>query len=133
MYARPPLYAGEIVDTHLHLWDLKELNLPWVAGLTGNAKTILGKDYKIGDYAEASKGCNVTKAVYMEVDVAEDNEVKEADFVAKLSEFGKSPMVGAVIGGRPASDGFKDYLDRYKGNAAIKGVRQLLRGTLLKH
>src|SRR5436190_1284777 len=41
----PPAYEGEIVDTHLHLWDLKILNLPWVASATGAARQILGHSY----------------------------------------------------------------------------------------
>ena len=68
----------------------------------------------------------VTRAVYMEVDVAESDEVKEADYVTRLCLAGKSPMVAAVISGRPASGGFGDYLDRFKGNAPIKGLRQVL-------
>lgn len=120
------LYAGPIVDTHEHLWNLKELRLPWVASLTGKPKEILGRDYLPSDYAEATRGLNVTRAVYMEVDVAEADQVKEAEYVTKLCTEGKTPMVAAVISGRPASDGFKDYLDRFKGNKYIKGLRQVL-------
>ena len=35
-------------------------------------------------------------------------------------------MEAAVISGRPASDGFGDYLDRFRGNPSIKGLRQVL-------
>jgi len=124
--AAQPLYNGLIVDTHQHLWNLKELRLPWVAGLTGKPKEILGRDYLPSDYATATKGLNVTKSVYMEVDVAEADQVKEADYVTGLCQEGKTPMVAAVISGRPASPGFKDYLDRFKGNKYIKGLRQVL-------
>jgi len=34
--------------------------------------------------------------------------------------------VAAVISGRPASDGFKKYLDPFKNSRIIKGVRQVL-------
>jgi L-fuconolactonase len=124
--AADPVYTGPIVDTHEHLWNLKELKLPWVASLTGKPKEVLGHDYLIGDYAEAAKGLNVTKSVYMEVDVAETDEVKEADFVTQVCTEGKTPMVAAVIGGRPASDVFKNYLDRFKNNKYVKGLRQVL-------
>jgi len=124
--AAEPLYAGPIVDTHEHLWDLKTLRLPWVAGLTGKAKETLGRDFLISDYAEAAQGLNVTKSVYMEVDVAEADQVKEAEFVTKVCAEGKTPLVAAVIAGRPASAGFADYLDRFKGSKYIKGLRQVL-------
>jgi predicted TIM-barrel fold metal-dependent hydrolase len=124
--ALPDLYAGEVIDTHQHLWNLKELRLPWVSDLKGKPKDILNRDYLLSDYAEATRGLNVTRTVYMEVDVAEEDQVKEAEFVTRVCAGGKSHMVAAVISGRPASDGFKDYLDRFKGNKFIKGLRQVL-------
>jgi len=120
------LYDGEIVDTHLHLWDLKALRLPWVASATGRAKEILGHDHLLADYAEAARGLKVTRAVYMEVDVAESDEIREAEDITRLCAEGRSPMVAAVISGRPASDGFAGYLDRFQGNPTIKGLRQVL-------
>ncbi len=126
--ADPPLYDGEIVDAHLHLWDLKVVRLPWVESATGRTKEVLAHDHRLSDFAEATRGLNVTRAVYMEVDVAESDEVKEAEYVTRLCAEGRSPMVAAVISGRPASDGFGDYLDRFRGNPYIKGVRQVLHG-----
>jgi L-fuconolactonase len=122
----PGVYDGEIIDTHQHLWDLKQLRLPWVEGLTGRPKTILGHDHLPSDYAEASRGTGIGRTVYMEVDVAEDDEVKEAEYVAAICAEGKTPMKAAVISGRPASIGFATYLDRFKGKASIKGLRQVL-------
>jgi len=119
-------YDGEIVDTHLHLWDLKLIQPPWIGTSTGHAKEVLARDHKLADFAEAAKGLKVTRAVYMEVDVAESDEIKEAEYVTRLCSVGKSPMVAAVISGRPASNGFGDYLDRFKNNRTIKGIRQVL-------
>jgi L-fuconolactonase len=120
------LYSGEIVDTHLHLWDLKALRLSWVASATGKAKDVLAHDHLLSDYARATEGLKVTRAVYMEVDVAEEDEVKEAEFVSKICAEGRSPMQAAVISGRPASSDFPAYLDRFKENRYIKGLRQVL-------
>lgn len=121
-----PLYDGEIIDTHLHLWDLKALRLPWVESATGPAREVLAHDHGLPDFAEATRGLNVTKAVYMEVDVAEADEVKEAETVARLCAEGRSPLVAAVISGRPASDGFGAYLDRFQGIPQIRGLRRVL-------
>ena len=119
-------YSGEIVDTHLHLWDLKALRLPWVASSEGKAREVLAHDHLLSDYAKATDGLKVTRAVYMEVDVAEEDEVKEAEYVSRLCLEGGSPLQAAVISGRPASDGFPAYLDRFRGNRFIKGLRQVL-------
>lgn len=126
--AAPP-YDGEIVDTHLHLWDLERLRLPWVASATGHAKEVLAHDHLLSDFAEATQGLKVTRAVYMEVDVAEEDQVKEAEYVSGLCAEGKSPMVAAVVSGRPASEGFGAYLDRFRGNPYIRGLRQVLHGS----
>ncbi len=119
-------YSGEIVDTHLHLWDLRVLRLPWVASATGKAKDVLAHDHLLSDYAKATEGLKVTRAVYMEVDVAVEDEVKEAEYVTRICAEGRSPMRAAVISGRPASEDFAAYLDRFNGNRYIKGLRQVL-------
>ena len=124
--AEPPPYAGEIVDAHLHLWDLQVVRPPWVAAATGRAREVLAHSHKLADFALASQGLNVTRAVYMEVDVAEADQVREADDVTRLCGAGGSPLVAAVVSGRPAGAGFAAYLDRFRGNPAIRGVRQVL-------
>lgn len=120
------LYDGDIVDTHQHLWDLEQFRLPWQAGLKDDAQKILARNYLLADYAEASKGLKVTKSVYMEVDVALQHQIKEAEYVTAICKTGKSTMQAAVISGRPADDNFGKYLNLFKDNQYIKGLRQVL-------
>lgn len=112
-----------IVDTHQHLWDIKRFHLPWLSGVP----KVLDRSYGPSDYAQAIEGLNVVKSVYMEVDVAPDEQQAEADYVLGLCKAGKTTMVGAVISGRPGEpDAFRKYITQFKGNKAIKGVRQVL-------
>ncbi len=111
-----------IIDTHQHLWDLSKFQPPWLSG----APEILSKSYVTQDFLEATAGLNVVKAVYMEVDVDPKQQVEEAEHVIALSKSNDHPTVGAVISGRPNSDGFKPYIMRYKDSPYIKGVRQVL-------
>jgi L-fuconolactonase len=46
--------------------------------------------------------------------------------IGLCKEFEKTKMAGAVISGRPASDGFKKYVSRFKGSKYVKGLRQVL-------
>jgi predicted TIM-barrel fold metal-dependent hydrolase len=62
----------------------------------------------------------------MEVDVEPSEQVAEAGFVLGLCRRADNPMAAAVISGRPASDQFGAYLDRFKGSAYLKGIRQVL-------
>ena len=111
-----------IIDTHQHLWDLNKFQPPWLGG----APDILSKSYVTKDYLEATKGLNVVKAVYMEVDVAPKQQVEEAEHVIALSKSNEHPTAGAVISGRPNSEGFKAYIMQFKDSPYIKGVRQVL-------
>ncbi|MBI3411453.1 MAG: amidohydrolase family protein [Planctomycetes bacterium] len=116
-----------IVDTHLHLWDLNRFRLPWV-----KKDTPLARSFVMKDYQTAIEGQNVVKAVYMEVDVAVDQLTAEAQHVLEICRQGNTPMAAAVIGGRPASDDFAKYLDQFKGNRYLKGVRQVLHSEATK-
>ena len=113
--------SPEIVDTHQHLWDLRKFRLPWLKG----APT-LDKSFLMDDYLKATEGLGIVKSVYMEVDVEPSQQAEEAVYVLDLCRRHVGPLVGAVISGRPASDGFKPYLERFKDDRFLKGVREVL-------
>lgn len=114
--------AIPIVDTHQHLWDLSVVQPPWLK--PGGELT---RDYVTQDYLKATAGLNVIKAVYMEVAVSEEQLVTEAEHVIGLCTDPAHPTVAAVIGGRPAKDNFKSYLDRFQDSPHVKGVRHIMR------
>ena len=61
-----------IIDTHQHLWDLDLFQPPWLSG----APEVLARSYVTSDYKKATRAVNLAKAVYMEVDVNPENQVK---------------------------------------------------------
>jgi predicted TIM-barrel fold metal-dependent hydrolase len=119
--AAPAQTPQPIVDPHLHLWDLTRFRLPWL-----ERDSPLNRSFVMRDYLAAVEGLNVVKAVYMEVDVEPSQQAAEAEYVLDICRRGDTPMVGAVISGRPAADEFGAYLDRFRGNRFLKGVRQVL-------
>jgi len=118
-----PSAAMPIVDTHQHLWDLEVVRPPWLKG-----SDLMNLRYAMPEYLEATRGLNVVKAVYMEVAVDPRDHLIEAEHVIGLCRSKQHPTVAAVIGGRPSSDAFADYIARFKGNSYVKGVRQVLHG-----
>ncbi|MGP0064579.1 MAG: amidohydrolase family protein, partial [Isosphaeraceae bacterium] len=112
-----------IIDTHQHLWDLTRFKLPWLKDAPK-----LDRSFVMDDYRRATDGLNVVKSIYMEVDVEPSQQPAEADYVLGLIRKGSTPMVGAVVSGRPASEGFAAYLARFKDQPEIKGLRQVLHG-----
>jgi predicted TIM-barrel fold metal-dependent hydrolase len=113
-----------IVDCHQHLWDLSRFKLAWVK--EGHP---LAQSFTPKEYAEATKDLNIVKAVYMEVDVVEEQQQKEADYLLELIKSKATPTVAAVVSGRPANgDAFKKYVAQFKGSLHIKGLRQVVHG-----
>lgn len=119
--------APRIVDTHVHLWDLNRLRLPWI-----QKDSPLARSYVMKDYLTAVDGLNVVKGVYMEVDVDPKLLVEEANYVIDICQAGNTPLAAAVIGGRPADDDFPAYVKRFRGNRFVKGVRQVLHSASAK-
>jgi predicted TIM-barrel fold metal-dependent hydrolase len=110
-----------IVDTHQHLWDLTKFRLPWL-----KKDDVFNKSHVMSDYLQATAGLNVVKSIYMEVDLAPEQQTEEAEYVIGLCQRADNPMVAAVISARPASDGFAKYIGQFKDTIYVKGVRQVL-------
>lgn len=110
-----------IIDTHQHLWDLSRFRLPWI-----QSDSPLNRHFTPADYKAASEGLNIVKAVYMEVDVAEEQQQAEADFLIDLCRRGETVTVAAVVSGRPESPNFAHYIRQFRGSRYIKGIRRVL-------
>ncbi len=118
-----------IIDTHQHLWDLVEFKPPWLEG--SDASIAVKHDMR--DYLTAIEGLNVVKAIYMEVDVAPDDQLREAQYVLNLIGSKVVPTVAAVISGRPGLTSFASAMEPYRHNSLIKGVRQVLHSGSAPH
>lgn len=110
-----------VIDTHQHLWDLSKFKLAWLT-----PGSVFDANFTPKEYAEATEGLNVVKAVYMEVDVVPEQQQAEADYLVSLCESGKTPTCAAVVSGRPNSEGFAKYVKPFQGHKYIKGIRQVL-------
>lgn len=111
--------SSSIIDSHIHLWDLKQFHLPWLDG----AEPLLKRDYAVADYREAIRGTGIRGAVYVETEVEPGQRVGEAEYAAQLAKQSGSLISAAVIGGDPGAEGFARYIARFKDVRAIKGVR----------
>jgi L-fuconolactonase len=113
-----------LIDTHQHLWDVNKFKLPWLP-----KEGVLARSYVMDDYRKAIEGTGIAKSVYMEVDVAPEQQTAEAEHLIEICRSGKAPTVGAVISGRPGNhEAFAKYIGQFKGAKEIKGVRQVLHG-----
>ncbi|HEC02193.1 MAG TPA: amidohydrolase [Phycisphaerales bacterium] len=130
-----PKSLGPIVDTHQHLWDLSKFRLPWLK--PGGELT---RSFTQADYRKATEGLGIKKTVYMEVAVAREQKLAEAEYIAKVCADKNNPTCAAVIGGLILEESFEEYITRFKGSPHIKGVRHALNkpaqfedGRLIRH
>ncbi len=72
----------DIIDSHFHIWNLDEQNLPWLEGLPSITRTYSIDDYK--KVYDGFDGINFLGGVYVEVD--SDNPELEDEIVDKVAK-----------------------------------------------
>lgn len=110
----------DLIDTHLHLWDLRQFPHSWCAGLPA-----LNRSFLPDDYRAASAGTGITRAVFMECDVDEPHALAEARHIQALAD--RWPLIaGIVASGRPEQDGFPAHLEQLAALPKVRGLRRVL-------
>jgi predicted TIM-barrel fold metal-dependent hydrolase len=111
----------EIIDTHQHLWDVKQFPYSWTP-----KHPALNRSFKLTDYYEATRDLTISKSVHVEADVDEDYMLGETLHVLSLARGDDNPIAGVVAAARPEYDDFGDYVDRIAGQRLLKGLRRIL-------
>jgi len=109
----------QIVDAHVHVWNLHQFRLPWL----DHAGPILDRNYTVADYEQAIQGLNIVRSYYVEVDVTPGQKEAEARYVTELCAQGKGPIRAAILGGTPGGPGFRAYINHFKNDPHVRGVR----------
>lgn len=112
-----------IIDTHQHLWDVERFQMGWMSD-----DSPLRKTYWTEDYRRATEGLPIKKSIYMEVDVDENQQLREVQTLVSLCRTGSTSTCAAVVSGRPSSADFANYLAVVASNPEVKGIRQVLHG-----
>ena len=109
-----------LVDTHQHLWDLRQFPYTWCAGVPA-----LNRNFLFSDYEAAAAGTGITTTAFMECDVDEPHLLAEAHHVQSLSA--AHPLIaGIVASGRPEREGFREHLEQLAKLPKLRGVRRVL-------
>nr|WP_197678290.1 amidohydrolase family protein [Parolsenella massiliensis] len=114
-----------IIDTHVHVWDLDNYRLPW---LDGEGPT-LRRTWSVSDYAaclDESHGYRVEQAVYIEVDMAHDERERENELACKMVSDPECAYGAACISGNLDEPGFDEYITKWAARPEIRGLRQVL-------
>lgn len=117
------LYSGPILDTHQHLWDLERFNLPWLPGAPH-----LNRSYLPEAYLRVIENTGIVRSIYMEVDLAPEQQQDEAAYAGALCRRPDYPVSAAVLSARPAAPRLEDHLDRLAERCPVAGIREVLHG-----
>ena len=113
-----------IVDAHVQLWNLHTFPIPWLAELP-----LLNRSFGLADYREQTAGLPISGMVYVEVDVAPQFALLEAEYIVKLATH--DPRLQGIVATAPVQYGkqVRVYLDILRTlGPLIKGVRRNLQG-----
>lgn len=113
-----------IVDTHLHLWDLNQLQYPWLDEVPH-----INRNFLLADYKQACGELPVNQMVFMQCDCLPEQAVDEARWVASLME--KEPRLAGMVARARLELGSAARADieaLLSANPRIKGIRRLLQG-----
>ena len=111
---------GSIVDAHIHLWDLNQFPVPWIAG-----NPVLNKSYVLQDFKDQSAGLGIASIVYVQAAWANEYSLLEADYIADLAAH--DPLVQGMVAYAPLEygDQARVYLDSLMTRGPIiKGIRR---------
>ena len=114
-----------IVDTHLHLWDPKQLSYSWQRG-----NALLNRAYQVEDYRRDSAGVDVEAMVFVECHVDDGpgsgQYIKEVEFVETQTDL--DPRIRAVVAKAPLERGasvtpiLEEMVARFPN---LRGIRRI--------
>jgi len=111
-----------IIDAHVHLWNPQRFSMPWLVGIP-----TLQRPYELEDHREQSAAFPVESIVYVEVDVAPHEALREAEWIARLAE--QQPIIQGIVAAARVENTthLYAYLDQLVAlGPRIKGVRRNL-------
>ncbi len=110
-----------IVDTHLHIWDLKRLRYPWLASVP-----MLNRDHLIDEYRKACGPVQVAKMVFLQCECDPAQFQEEADWVTEVARV--DPRIRGIVPWAPLEKGDAAEADlaRLASNPLIKGIRRII-------
>jgi len=125
------MYKDEIIDAHMHLWDLDHGEYPWLFDQEGFFNDLLGsrkkiqKNFLITDYEALIKPFNVSKSVHVEANPAPKKALHETEWLQKIADNHGFPH--AIIPQADLSDpDIENVLKDHCQCPNVRGIRQVL-------
>ncbi len=110
-----------ITDSHLHLWDNRALNYPWLDQVPS-----LNQPYSLSELMEATHSLHIESFVFVQAECDPAQSLAEAAWVKELSR--RDPRIHGIVAHAPLEQGaaVHAHLAELKKNNLVKGVRRVL-------
>lgn len=110
-----------IVDAHVHLYDPATITFPWMKSVPK-----LDRPYLPTDFDELTEGVDIEALVFVEVDAAPDQHLREAQWVDALAA--TEPRLKGMVASIPLEKGeaARSDLGTYARLDTARGVRRLI-------
>lgn len=126
----------DMIDTHIHLWDLERLTYSFLRELDPAEQAVLGdynairKNYLIENYLVDSHDSGVVKAVHVQAALGHPDPAEETAWLQDIADAHAIPQ--GIIGFCDLRRGDVDaVLDRHQQYANFRGIRMLGTGGML--
>lgn len=118
----------QVVDPHIHLWDLKTHHYPWLANpgvsFLGDARD-LKHDYLLADLLSDAKPVEVLKLVHVDANHDPADPVEETRWLQGIADRDGMPN-GIVAGADLSAQNAQEVLEGHAAFANTRGIRQIL-------
>jgi predicted TIM-barrel fold metal-dependent hydrolase len=121
----------QVVDSHIHLWDLKTHRYPWLenpgVSFVGDARD-LKHDYLLDDLLREAGDIEVVKLVHVEANHDPADPVEETRWLQSIADRPESHgMPNAIVAGVDlSSPNAPALLEAHASFANTRGIRQIL-------
>lgn len=129
-------YDGEIIDSHMHLWDLSHGEYPWLTAVDSPVEDAVGslkkirKNFLIDEYRELIKPHHVTKCVHIEADTVLKQALRETEWLQKIADSHGYPH--AIVPQADLRDpDIENVVKDHCQFPNVRGIRQVLLGKNL--
>ena len=119
------IYQQEIIDTHIHFWDLKKFSYNWIEE---NSNNNLKNNYLLSDFENDSKNLNIKKAVHVQAEINSDLIFEETKWLQSISDNNLKKIPNAIIGFVDLSKNDVEYaIEKHLVYDNFRGIRQILK------
>jgi L-fuconolactonase len=110
-----------IVDAHVHLYDPNAIRFDWMTSVPK-----LNRPHLVTDYDEMTAGAGIEAMIFVEVDAAQGEHLKEAEWVSVLGK--REPRLKGMVAHAPLSNGpaIEADLAALAKLPLMRGVRELI-------